>query len=300
MSIADKLIIIAENEQKVFDAGLESGREDAKNEISISLNNDVINVANNYISNPTNLHDSVDAQIAYLNEKIPEIYEKGIEDGKQTENETFWETYQESGNRTIYENAFGNWIERQFYPLYSIKPRTAYMMFKSFGARDDIIINLVERLGYLGIDLDFSECADLQYCFQQAYFSHVGIIDARSCSDLRNTFNSSQIRTIEKLVVYEKLKYTTAFYLCLYLKDILSIEGAIGNDINFKDSPLSKGSIVNVINALSDTVKGNMLTLSLKAVNDAFETVEGMADGSSSNEWAELIENKTNWTIALV
>ena len=83
------------------------------------------------------------------------------------------------------------------------------------------------------------------------------------------------------------------------LKNI-TVEGPIAYSISFKDCPLSKESILSVFNALSDTITGMTLTLKLLAVNTAFETSEGAADGSTSEEWNTLIATKSNWTISLV
>lgn len=63
---------------------------------------------------------------------------------------------------------------------------------------------------------------------------------------------------------------------------------------------LSKPSITSIINCLSTTTSGLTVTLSKTAVNNAFETSEGVADGSTSQEWLNLVATKTNWTISLV
>ena len=62
---------------------------------------------------------------------------------------------------------------------------------------------------------------------------------------------------------------------------------------------LSKASITSVINALDASVSGKSVTLSLTAVNAAFETAAGANDGSASAEWQNLIAAKPNWTISL-
>ena len=55
---------------------------------------------------------------------------------------------------------------------------------------------------------------------------------------------------------------------------------------------LNKESITSVINRLSSGANGLTVTLSLTAVNNAFE---GGRDGT---EWQTLIATKPNWTIA--
>lgn len=63
---------------------------------------------------------------------------------------------------------------------------------------------------------------------------------------------------------------------------------------------LSKESFNSLISCLSDAVTGKTLTLPLAAVNTAFETSEGAADGSTSAEWLALVAEHSNWTISLV
>lgn len=63
--------------------------------------------------------------------------------------------------------------------------------------------------------------------------------------------------------------------------------------------PFSKASILSIFDCLADDVSDKAMLLSLDAVNTAFETSEGAADGSTSAEWTALVESKPNWTISL-
>ena len=110
----------------------------------------------------------------------------------------------------------------------------------------------------------------------------------------------SKIETIEKLIVGEKNTFTKTFDNCAELINIV-MEGTIASSVSFPHSnKLSKNSIVSILNTLSSTVTGQTLTLNSEAVNTAFETSFGVADGSSSEEWTSLVASKTNWTITLV
>jgi hypothetical protein len=80
------------------------------------------------------------------------------------------------------------------------------------------------------------------------------------------------------------------------------VEGVIGCDY-FDVSPaksLDKESITSIIDALSPATSGLTVTLSEAAVQKAFETSPGAADGVDTVEWVELYDTKPNWTIALV
>ena len=93
---------------------------------------------------------------------------------------------------------------------------------------------------------------------------------------------------------------SNAFSNMTNLQNIV-IEGAIGqNGVNLSASTLlSKESITSFVNALLETASGKTITFSLNAVNKAFETSAGAADGSTSAEWGTLIAGKSNWTISL-
>lgn len=85
---------------------------------------------------------------------------------------------------------------------------------------------------------------------------------------------------------------------CTSLKEIRMI-GTLRISVNMQWSPLSKDSIISIINALSTATSDLPITLSITAVNNAFETSPGAADGSTSEEWTALIATKPNWTISL-
>lgn len=78
--------------------------------------------------------------------------------------------------------------------------------------------------------------------------------------------------------------------------------GKLAGNWSFGRSPkkLSKDSIQNIMSCLSDDATGKTLTIPVAAVDSAFETSEGIVDGSTSAEWLALVEAHSNWTISLV
>ena len=78
--------------------------------------------------------------------------------------------------------------------------------------------------------------------------------------------------------------------------------GKFARNWSFGSSPkkLSKDSIQNIMSCLSDDATGKTLTIPVAAVNSAFETSKGTADGSTSAEWLALVEAHSNWTISLL
>lgn len=103
-------------------------------------------------------------------------------------------------------------------------------------------------------------------------------------------FSSGYIQKIPLLDVVESVTYANWFTNATSLTDI-TMSGTIGNDIGFQFSPLNKASIQSIIGCLSSTASGKTLTLKESAVLNAFDSLEG-------EEWLNLINTKSNWTIS--
>lgn len=98
MSIAEKLTTIAENEQKVYNAGYEKGKSEGG-----------------------------DTEAAYNN---------GFEDGKQAEYDRFWDNFQDYGKRINYSRCFwavasgiNAWTDKTYNPKYPIKTQNGFEMY---------------------------------------------------------------------------------------------------------------------------------------------------------------------------
>ena len=229
-------------------------------------------------------------------ENSTKMYAAGIEIGKKTEWDTFWDTFQNNGARTDYNNAFSEsntgamWQAGLTYkPKYPIAPKVATSMYYA------------TRLPYEALkEVDFSQCTDFHQTFAYAVTPHLGVIDASKATRITQAFAwSNRIETIDKLIVPEAAPaMTTTFQDCTVLKNIV-IEGTIASNIDFKSCPLTKDSITSVINALSSTESGKTVTFNKAAVNTAFETSEGANDGETSAEWIALRGTKSNWTFTL-
>jgi hypothetical protein len=100
---------------------------------------------------------------------------------------------------------------------------------------------------------------------------------------------------------FQGIRYANRiFQNCTSLKEV-RIAGTIGISLDLHWSTnLSKASIQSIYAALSDAagMSANTLTLSLTAVNKAFETSEGANDGSTSTEWQNLVSG-TPWRTVL-
>ena len=126
-------------------------------------------------------------------------------------------------------------------------------------------------------------------------------LDTSNGTNFSYMFNScSNLTNIPQLDTSNGTSFIHMFYNCTDLTN-LTMTGTIkanGMDLHYS-TKLSKASIISVINALSDTTNALKVQLSKTAVNNAFETSGGVADGSTSEEWTTLIATKANWTIAL-
>lgn len=222
-----------------------------------------------------------------LDEMPAEI--KGIESGDSWY-DTFWDGFQESGNRTNYNNGFygASWTEEIFKPKYTIKPTAANAIFHLCPIK-----NLKEVLENAGVALDTSRCSDMRSLIQNSSITHLPCISfekATSASYTSNTFYSGQeLLYIEKLIVIkENVWGANTFGGCKKLTTIAEIEGEIATNFNVSVcSNLDSLTVNNIINALADMTGETAKTLTLHADVKARLTQDQIAQ----------ITNK-NWTLA--
>jgi hypothetical protein len=163
--------------------------------------------------------------------------------------------------------------------------------------------NLVQLLKDLGITMtvDISGGRQGIWMLQGSKITHFPDIimgDSYSYADLLR--DGSYLTDVRLLDIRSNKGFGNNCFLgCTSLKNI-TFEGDIGQDIYLHYCPLSKASIESLINALWSGATGKTATLKKVAVDTEFETAEGLADGSTSNEWTTLIATKSNWTISLV
>ena len=222
-----------------------------------------------------------------LADTVDKVYEAGIESGKQTEHDRFWDAYQQNGNLTNYENGFGGrgWTAETFKPKYNMQPTTAYMMFRSFGGS----VDLVEHLKTLGITLDFSNCTNFQYFFQWSNITRIGEVDIRQAKASTTAMfaYALSLHTIDLLKVAETNTTMNIFDSCSALQNI-AIEGVIAASIGFQgSSKLSDASVDSIIAALQD--RNGTSTLTFAVHRDVYARM--VASGKDA-----LVTAK-NWTL---
>lgn len=241
---------------------------------------------------------------------IAENEQKVYEAGKKAEHDSFWDGYQNYGNRKDYAYAFYNgdygehrqWNNITFKPKYDLIPTVAdRMLYNMQGVTD-----LGEHLQELGVKLDLSKCTRISLAFAKGDFVKLPTID---CSNASHTYGidnmcstCSKLETIEKWIMSEKVKSATScFASCTKLKN-LTVEGVIPISISFSVSPLSVESLKSIITHLKDyagTSSEFAYTVTFKAT--AFEELEKTGFDSDDSNWtisnfgidAEFTENLT-------
>ena len=219
-------------------------------------------------------------------------YVQGIADGKQSEYDRFWDAYQQNGNRTYYSRLFtAGWTDEILQPKYPVKPQKADNIFYESG-----IVNALADPQWL----DMTECTSADSFARYAAKMKECSLHIPVCKEFNHGVRDCTALTKLTLTgIIENCRFISCFANCNNLTDV-TLEGTIGQDISFQWSPLSKESILSCFSVLSDTATGKTATFKQTAVDTAFETSQGAADGSTSAEWLALVDTKSNWTISLV
>lgn len=245
MSIADKLATIAENEQKVYDAG------------------------------------------------------------KKSEYDSFWDEFQAGGARTNYMMAFTTgWTADNFKPKYDLIPTSgAYLFYGNTIAGLDLREDNFRQ--QYGVDIDLTQATNLTWFVAYSTVRYVGTVKGapNPVTGLNNMFaQATNLVEISKIIIppySSEFSAVGAFTNCISLKEV-RFEGSIDANMSLSSSPLSRDSIVDIIEHLSTSATGKTVTFKKTAVDTAFETSSGAADGSTSDEWAELVAQCPTWTVSVV
>ena len=288
MSIAEQLTTIAENQQRVFDAGRNSGGGGGDYD---SGYND--GYSSGYDSGYWEGYDEgyVSGSSESYDSGYSDGHSMGYDEGQTAEYDRFWDAYQQNGNRTDYQNCFSGegWTDETFKPKYDIISTNGYMVFRRCGFQDlgATIRNSGKRV--------VIEHNNLQFTFQQS--QQLEVIEGLELKTPLIYINGAfaycpKLRKIQTLPIAENAN-TLDFTTIPLLEDI-SFTGVIPVSLSFEQSTkLSKASIESVINHLSTTASGKTATFSRTAVTNAFGS-------TTASAWTTLVNSKSNWTISLV
>lgn len=264
-SLREKITFINNNIPNVYNTGVDDGKvgaweecDKAISKIDSNLEN-TVNIVNEYIDSEE-VPGSPWEKIEYLNKNVPSVYETGSKNGIYA----WWLKFQELRELRGYQYAFRNntWtddIYEPVMPINAVSGQNHNDMFRNTWITDTKV---------------------------PIYFKHVGATQV---------FNSDSLQTIRLLDVNEAVTYVNWFSGCTALINI-NMSGVIGNDIEFRSSPLNKSSIQSIVNCLSSTVSGKTLTLNKMAVNSAFKiNVDDENTYPVGSEYYTLRHSRDNW-----
>ena len=186
---------------------------------------------------------------------------EGYNEGKAEGMSSFWDEYQENGNRKSY-----------------------FMLFGGYGWTDKI---------YSSIKYDFGKPTNVQAMFRYAsgITDTLKPLDCTEAPNLATTFDGcTNLRQIRLLTVKDSHTYTSTFRECYALEEI-RFAGTIGNDIDFSSCKnLSIESLVNIVEHLSTTTTGKTITFSGECITKYYV---------SATDFSALTYGHENWTFAL-
>ena len=225
-------------------------------------------------------------------------YGEGFEDGQKAEYDRFWDEYQQNGDRVHYSYAFCGygWTNDTFKPKYDIRPTSAASMFYLTQIQGDF----VELFENLGVTLDLSKAGSFNILFGTAqYITRLGVLDGSSASNLTQTFiNCYALVTIDKLVLKSDgtTTFSQSFTGCRSLQNI-TIEGTIGQSIDFSACPLTPDSMISIINHLKDFYDdtANQFTKTLSFSDACWTALQNQGDAPPGYTWRSYVEGELKW-----
>lgn len=277
MSIADKLTQIAENEQKVYDAGYEKGKAEGGGGNT----------------------------------------EEAYQQGRQDEYDAFWDAYQDNGNRTDYANCFSGqgWTEETYKPKYDIDTTINYMVFRRCGIKDlgETIRKSGKRVIFRGnsIQFTFQQSPNLEVIDGIEFITPLTYVSGAFsyCSRLRKiqTLPIAENATtleLDAIPLLEEIGFSGIIPVNISIKDshklskasIESVINALSDTAVGKSITLSKTAVENAFSESEKTTipfgfDGGWGETSVTAVDngDGTVTVNGYVDGDTEFAYEEAV-----------
>lgn len=236
-------------------------------------------------------------------------YEEGLVDGKeegiQSEHDRFWDAFQNGGSVSSYEYAFagkGLWNKENFRPKHDILCGEGYavtQMFNGFGNKAnqpfEMVYDLSQWLDDLGVILDTSRTWYFEGMFQNCHCTRLPIVNMGNAKSANYMFMSSLAVTIDKIIVNETCTWSNSFTNAKNLANI-TVEGILGQDINFSWSPLSVESMKSVITHLKNyagTADAGKKTV--KFTDACWTALEADSVAPDGNTWRDYVETTLGW-----
>lgn len=264
MSIAEKLITIAEKQQKVYDAGYEKGKAEG---------------------------GGSDTEAAF-------------EEGKQAENKAMWDGITANNTRTSWASAFQYWGCEYLRPPYVIAPTKGALsnMFSDNKKLKEVKSEHFDFSNYTpaqtantsGWYRMFMNCSSLETV------EDLGM----AAGGYNYTFSGcSALKKVVVLRSNADTQFQSTFNSCGALEDI-TIEGTIGQNgfvISSMATKLSKASILSILNACNIDVTSSPVTITLpsKCIDGAIDTETLLSETGDSDLYnAQMSARSLGYNIA--
>lgn len=206
---------------------------------------------------------------------IADNEQKVFDAGVKSENDRFWDSYQNYGNRVNYNFAFCQvWDDDNFRPKYNLVVGNAYYMFSQ-----SKITDLVGLLEELGITFDTSKCQQFQYMVNNSTITRVPTIDLSGATAFTDGFRYAPSVADAKLVGgNEIVGWSNSFTNCTNLTN-LTVEVVIAGSFSvLQSAKLTHDSLLSILGALKDlSGSGTTLVCTLGTTNLAKLTDEEKA-----------------------
>ena len=245
MSINEKMTAIADDIRTL------SGKSEPLSLDAMDANLDSVI---NDVDEQTNLINQITESLRYKT-----VTEKSYYD-------TFWDDFQQNGQRTEYNSAFGpQWTVNTWKPKYPICPTNIYMMFFSNSSAKIVIPDFVEYCRENNIVFDLSNASGTStYALAGLHTNHHGVLDF-SCNknptktiSLPSLFyshtNANCIKVIDEFIVSERTIFSNDTFTQATQLEEVTFTGVMASD-NFNVSTCAKlthDSLMSIIDTLKD------------------------------------------------
>jgi hypothetical protein len=235
---------------------------------------------------------SLTENVARAKTDYDKVYEAGIDE--------MWDAFTNRGLRVTFDRAFNetDYGGKRFPDGCTIQS-SSYMFYNYSGTE---LPSNIDLSNVTAANLSNGTASNNLFAWATALKSIYDLKLGAPSSYVYTFTQNHSLTTIEMPIkVKETTTFTSPFTHCYALESV-TFEGTIGQgNLNFSYSKkLNKASIINIIEHLSTTTSGLAVTISKTAVDNAFETSAGAADGSTSQEWDYLVGTRQNWTINLL
>ena len=211
-----------------------------------------------------------------------EGYDVGVEDGKQSEYDRFWDACLGNADVINGQNMFSGsgWNDVTFNPPRSFAVNNAYMIFRACGITD-----LGAKLKKLGVVITF-DTNSMQYAFNSAKFTNIGnIAFTQPFASLDTVFTyNSNLRVIEPVIPVNNCNIGYGFAGCTALEEV-RFSGTIAQMAYFANSSnLSAASIQSIVDGLADLTGQTAQTLTLHSAVGA-KLTEAQKETVAAKNW---------------